>query len=51
MLIKYIVYITYDLKTIQVKWIIVFVFHTSYIQTLDENEIVNFMTSGAWFLR
>ena len=50
MLIKYIVYIPYDLKTIQVKWIIVFVFHT-YIQTLNENEIVNFMTSGAGFLR
>ena len=32
--IKYIAYVTFGFKTIQVKWIFVFVFRTSYIQTL-----------------
>ena len=34
MLIKYIVKITFGFKTIQVKWIFVFVFRTPYIHTL-----------------
>ena len=38
MLIKYIVCITFGIKTIKVKWIFEFVFRTSYIQTLIQRQ-------------
>ena len=36
---KYIVYITSDFKTFQVKWIFVFVFSTPFIQTLIRRQL------------